>query len=192
MVCTEPQGNHRHARGLSEDPKENDMRHQVLPATSQDVAYVATILEDAPGFLDWPEKEPGNRLLEACAFSTQIWAARRLSDGSTSALWGVTPRLDNPDVGHLWMLASATFDEHSSELAMLCRLVFAEMLDQFGRIEQYVDVRKDRMIDFLRSLGFTVGKPRREAGSADILHHVWLEAERLRSPSPLASGTTIH
>lgn len=75
------------------------MRHQVLPATSQDVACLATMLEDAPGYLDWPEKEPSDRLLEACAFSTQIWAARRLSDDSTSALWGVTPRLDNPDVG---------------------------------------------------------------------------------------------
>ncbi len=41
------------------------MRHQVQPATSQDVAYLATLLEDVPGYLDWPEKEPSDRLLEA-------------------------------------------------------------------------------------------------------------------------------
>lgn len=168
------------------------MRHQVLPATSQDVASLATMLEDAPGYLDWPEKEPCDRLLEACAFSTQIWAARRLSDGSTSALWGVTPRLDNPNVGYLWMLASATFDEDSSEFAMLCRLVFAEMLDQFPRIEQLIDARSDRTIDLLRGLGFTIGRAHRQAGSPDSLHHVWLESEWLRHPSNHPGGTTIH
>lgn len=185
-------GNHLSPGGLFWDPKENDMRYQVLPATSQDVAYLATVLEDVPGYLDWPEKEPGDRLLEACAFSTQIWAARRLSDGSTSALWGVTPRLDSPDVGYLWMLASATFDEDSNEFAMLCRLVFAEMLDQFGRIEQHIDVRKDRTIDLLRGLGFTIGRARRHADSPDIMHHVWLEAEHLRHTSNLVSAMTVH
>ena len=79
------------------------LRYQVQPATSADVAYLATLLEDQPASVDWPEKDPSHRLLEACAFSTQIWAARRLSDGSTSALWGVTPRLDNPEIGYLWI-----------------------------------------------------------------------------------------
>jgi len=168
------------------------MRHQVLPATSQDVACLAIMLENAPGYLDWPDKEPGDRLLEACAFSAQIWAARRLSDGSTSALWGVTPRLDCPDVGYLWMLASATFDEDSSEFAMLCGLVFAEMLDQFPRIEQHIDTRKDRTIDLLRGLGFTIGRAQRHTGSPEILHHVWLDSDKLRHPSNHLGGITIH
>jgi hypothetical protein len=168
------------------------MRHQVQPATSHDVAYLATMLEHVPGYMDWPEKEPSNRLLEACAFSTQIWAARRLSDGSTSALWGVTPRLDNPDVGYLWMLASATFDEDSDEFALLCRLVFAEMLDQFPRLEQHVDTRKDRTIDLLRGLGFTIGRAERQAGSPQAMHHVWLESGQLCHPSNHAKCMTVH
>lgn len=168
------------------------MRHQVQPATSHDVAYLATMLEHVPGYLDWPEKEPSDRLLEACAFSTQIWAARRLSDGSTSALWGVTPRLDNPDVGYLWMLASATFDEDSNEFALLCRLVFAEMLDQFPRLEQHVDTRKDRTIDLLRGLGFTIGRAERQAGSPEVMHHVWLESGQLCHPSNHPKCRTVH
>lgn len=90
------------------------------------------------------------------------------------------------------MLASAAFDGHSNELATLCRLVFAETSDPFGRITQHIYGRKDRMIDFLRDLGFTIGRPRRQAGSADIIQHVWLEAEQLRFPSPLASGMPVH
>lgn len=168
------------------------MRHQVQPATSQDVAYLATLLEDSPGCMDWPEKDPSDRLLEACAFSTQIWAARRLSDGATSALWGVTPMLDNPDVGYLWMLASATFDEDSKELALLCRLVLAEMLDQFPRLEQHIDARKDRTLDLLRGLGFTIGRAERQIGSPTILHHVWLESEQLCHLSNHRSASMVH
>lgn len=168
------------------------MRHQILPATSQDVACLATMLEESPGCLDWPEKEPCDRLLEACAFSAQIWAARRLSDGSTSALWGVAPRLDNPEVGYLWMLATAAFDERSTEFPLLCRFVFAEMLHQFPRIEQFVDARSHRTIGLLRRLGFTIGRARRPAGSPDLLHHVWLEAAQLRHSSNHRGETTIH
>jgi hypothetical protein len=75
---------------------------------------------------------------------------------------------------------------------MLCRLVFAEMLDQFPRIEQLIDARSDRMIDLLRGLGFTIGRAHRQAGSPDSLHHVWLESEQLRHPSNHPSGMTVH
>ena len=151
------------------------MRYQVLPATSADVAYVASLLEDQPAAADWPEKEPSRRLVEACAFSAQIWAARRLSDGATSALWGVTPRLDNPEVGYLWMMSLAAFDGESREFAMLCRLVFAEMLEQFPRLEQHIDASEDRTLALLRGLGFPIGKPERQLGTTTIFHHVWLE-----------------
>lgn len=168
------------------------MRYQVQPATSADVAYLATLLEDAPAAMDWPEKDPSHRLLEACAFSTQIWAARRLSDGSTSALWGVTPRLDNPEIGYLWMLAAAAFDEDTREFSMLCRLVFTEMLDQFPRLEQHIDARKDRTLDLLRGLGFQIGRAQRKIGSSTTLHHVWLESDRLDHLANHQSGVLIH
>lgn len=168
------------------------MRHQVQPATSADVAYLATLLEDAPAAVDWPEKDSSHRLLEACAFSAQIWAARRLSDGLTSALWGVTPCLDNPDVGYVWMLAATSFEEDPRELSMLCRLVLAEMLEQFPRLEQHIDAGRDRTLDLLRSLGFTIGEAERELGSPTAIHHVWLESHQLSHPSNRSGALLVH
>lgn len=168
------------------------MRHQVQPATSADVAYLATLLEDAPASLDWPEKDSSHRLLEACAFSAQIWAARRLSDGLTSALWGVTPRLDNPEVGYVWMLAATGFEEDPRELSMLCRLVLAEMLEQFPRLEQHIDAGRHRTLDLLRSLGFTIGEAEREPWCSTAVHHVWLESNQLRHLSNQAGTLLVH
>ncbi|WP_289296273.1 hypothetical protein [uncultured Reyranella sp.] len=168
------------------------MRHHVQPATSADVAYLAARLEDGPVSLDWPEKDPGRRLLEACAFSTQIWAARRLSDGATSALWGVTPRLDNPDVGYVWMLTTPSFDDDPRELSLLCRLVLGEMLDQFPRLEQQIDARHDRALNLLRGLGFIIGKARRDLDSSATLHRVWLDSAKLRNSPSDPGGTLLH
>lgn len=167
------------------------MRYQIQAATSADVAYVANLLEDQHAAADWPEKEPSDRLIEACAFSTQIWAARRMSDGATTALWGVTPRLDNPEIGYVWMLSVAEFDGESRDFSMLCRLVFAEMLDQFPRLEQHIDAREDRTLDLLRGLGFKIGGPQRQLGSSVLLHHVWLEAGSFGHPADVSGGTSL-
>lgn len=167
------------------------MRHQIQAATSADVAYVANLLEDQDAAADWPEKEPSDRLIEACAFSTQIWAARRVSDGATTALWGVTPRLDDPEIGYIWMLSVASLDGKSRDFSMLCRLVFAEMLDQFTSLEQHIDGRKDRTLDLLRGLGFQIGEPQRQPGSSIVLHHVWLEADSFGHRTNVSGSTSL-
>ena len=121
---------------------------------------------------------PIDRLLQTCACSTQVWAARD-SNGTPTALWGVTPVSDDPDVGHLWMLACEAFDNSPAELGSLSRLVFGEMLSQFPRLENYVDSRKVRAIELLRSIGFAV-EPAipRPAADADF-HRVWIDSDRL-------------
>ena len=155
------------------------MRYQVQLATSVDVAFLAAVIDDDRD----PWKGDGNalpidQLLQTCACSAQVWAARD-SRGTPTALWGVTPVSDDPDVGHLWMLACEAFDNSPAELGSLSRLVFGEMLSQFPRLENYVDSRKVRAIELLRSIGFAV-EPAvpRLATDADF-HRVWIDSDRL-------------
>jgi hypothetical protein len=156
------------------------MRYQIQLATSVDVAFLASAIDDREASND-PGEADGvalDRLLQTCACSTQVWAARD-SHGTPTALWGVTPVSDDPDVGHLWMLACQAFDNSPAELGSLSRLVFGEMLSQFPRLENYVDARKVRAIDMLRSIGFAV-EPAipRPAADADF-HRVWIDSNRL-------------
>ena len=86
---------------------------------------------------------------------------------------------DDPDVGHLWMLACEAFDNNPTELESLSRLVFGEMLSQFPRLENYVDSRKVRAIELLRSIGFAV-EPAIPRPAADAnFHRVWIDSDRL-------------
>lgn len=157
------------------------MRYQIQLATSADVAFLAGVLDDDRD--QWSGNDsavPIERLLQTCACSTQVWAARD-SHGTPTALWGVTPVSDDPDVGHLWMLACETFDNNPAELETLSRLVFGEMLSQFPRLENFVDSRKIRAIELLRSIGFAVEPAApRLAADADF-HRVWIDSDRLQS-----------
>ena len=155
------------------------MRYQVQLATSVDVAFLAAVIdEDHEQWRGDSDGVPIDRLLQTCACSTQVWAARD-SNGTPTALWGVTPVSDDPDVGHLWMLACEAFDNDAAELGSLSRLVFGEMLSQFPRLENYVDSRKVRALELLRSIGFTVeAAVPRPAAEADY-HRVWIDSDRL-------------
>jgi hypothetical protein len=112
------------------------MRYQIQLATSVDVAFLAAVIdEDRDQWNSQGEGEgvPIDRLLQTCACSTQVWAARD-SSGTPTALWGVTPVSDDPDVGHLWMLACEAFDNNPSELESLSRLVFGDRAPAIDRL----------------------------------------------------------
>jgi hypothetical protein len=156
------------------------MRYQVQLATSVDVAFLAAVIDDDHGPWSGGEQDavPINRLLQTCACSAQVWAARD-SNGTPTALWGVTPVSDDPEVGHLWMLACETFDNNPAELESLSRLVFGEMLSQFPRLENYVDSRKVRAIELLRAIGFTVEPAIPRPADEANFHRVWIDSDRL-------------
>jgi hypothetical protein len=155
------------------------MRYWIQAATSVDVAFLAAVMDENSG--QWPtdgETIPFDRLLQSCACSSQIWAARD-AEGTPTALWGVAPTSDDPQVGLLWMLACEAFDNEPEELQELSRLVFGEMLNQFPRLENFVDPRKVRAIAMLRSIGFAIEPAAPQPPANARLHRVWIDSDRL-------------
>jgi len=170
------------------------MRYCIQPATSVDVAFLAQMIDEAEEFSAEQQDglKPADRLLKTCAFSAQIWTARDTRHGTPTALWGVAPRLDDPTIGHLWILAAEPFDDAPEELEVLSRLVLSEMLDQFPRLENYIDARKARALELLRAIGFTVEPGMPQPGSGKTLHHVWIDADRLVQASGSNFGALPH
>ena len=155
------------------------MRYCIQPATSVDVAFLAAVMdENREQWTGDGEAVPIDRLLQTCACSAQIWAARD-AEGTPTALWGVAPVSDDPQVGHLWMLACEAFDNDPDELQELSRLVFDEMLNEFPRLENFIDSRKVRAIAMLRSIGFAVEPAEAQPPLDGDLHRVWIDSDRL-------------
>ena len=160
------------------------MRYHIQPATSVDVAFLAAVIEESHGNRASDGASPPiQRLLQTCASSSQVWAARD-PNGQPTALWGVTPVSDDPDTGHLWMLACEAFDDEPSDLESLSRLVFLEMLGEFDRLENFVDTRKVRAIQLLRAIGFTVDPAKPRGAEEGSFHRVWIDSDRLVGARP--------
>jgi hypothetical protein len=154
------------------------LRYCIRPATSVDVAFLATVLDDSRDPWNGSGDVPIDQLLQTCACSAQIWAARD-AEGTPTALWGVAPTSEDPEVGHLWMLACEAFDDEPEELQELSRLVFGEMLGQFPRLENIIDSRKVRAIELLRAIGFAVEPALPEPSADSDLRLVWIDSDRL-------------
>jgi len=154
------------------------LRYCIRPATSVDVAFLATVLDESRDPWNGSEDVPIDRLLQTCACSAQIWAARDNRRHTHRAV-GRGAHVGGSEVGHLWMLACEAFDDEPEELQELSRLVFGEMLGQFPRLENIIDSRKVRAIELLRAIGFAV-EPAVPEPSADAdLRLVWIDSDRL-------------
>jgi hypothetical protein len=155
------------------------MRYCIQPATSADVAFMALAMDPDSG--DWGrnDSEHADRLLMTCASSTQVWAARDGS-GMPCALWGVAPKSDDTDVGCIWLLACEQFEQDPNDFRALSGLVLSEMLGEYTQLENFVDARKERAVELLRSIGFTV-EPAVTHASGMLCHRVTLEAGKALS-----------
>jgi hypothetical protein len=158
------------------------MRYCIQHATSADVAFMALAMDPDSGEWGSNETEHADRLLMTCASSTQVWAARD-NAGTPCALWGVAPKSDDEEIGCVWLLACEQFEQEPADFRNLSGMVFAEMLGEYVQLENFVDVRKERAVELLRSIGFTVDPAATHSASGTLCHRVWLEAGNTRSLS---------
>ena len=165
------------------------MRYCIQPATSADVAFLATAID--PDTSDWGKgggRERANGLLLTCAASTQVWTVRD-GNGVPHALWGVSPNDEDDDVGCIWLLACEQLEGTPDDFRALTSMVLGEMFSQFSRLENFVDVRKDRALELLRFVGFHVEPATTPFGSETACHRVWMDADEngsaLRMERPL-------
>ena len=157
------------------------MRYSIQPATSTDVAFLAMAID--PGASDWGggnENEQANRLLRTCASSTQVWAVRD-RNGVPHALWGVSPKDDDAEIGCMWLLAGEQLEGAPEDFRALSGMVLGEMFSQYVRLENYVDAGKERALELLRFVGFNIEPAKTVVGSEMVCHRVWMEAESNRS-----------
>ena len=148
------------------------MRYQIQLATSVDVAFLASVIDDDRD--PWNGERGAVPWIACCrpAPAAPRGRAARDSRGTPTALWGVTPVSDDPDVGHLWMLACENFDNIPAELQSLSRLVFGEMLSQFlGSRTSSICARSRRSIAALDRLCRRAGRATVDAN----LHRIWID-----------------
>ena len=155
------------------------LRYCIRPATSVDVAFLAAVMDESrEPWSDGGDGVPIDRLLRPAPAAPR--SGRRATPTARPPRCGAWRRRRTiPQVGHLWMLACEAFDNDPEELQGLSRLVFGEMLDQFPRLENFIDSRKVRAIELLRAIGFAVEPALPQPAADGDVHLVWIDSDRL-------------
>lgn len=82
-----------------------------------------------------------------------------LVDGEPVCMFGVTPGTALGGVSVPWMIGARRLEQHQFAFLRRCRPVVREWLARYHRLENYVDARNVRAINWLGWLGFTIHEP---------------------------------
>lgn len=80
-------------------------------------------------------------------------------DGEAVCMLGVNTISVVSGIGRPWMIGTSLLDKYAMTFLRRCQPVVAEMLSDYKRLENYIDVRNVKAIAWLQWLGFEMEEP---------------------------------
>lgn len=136
-------------------------RYTLAGPTPASVAHVAANLraadqEEVHASLGSRDFDFALRLSVSCADDTIVVHA---PDGEPIAVFGVSTVSLISNIGAPWMLATDRAQVHRSALVRSGRAYTVAMLEQYQRLENWVDARNTRAVAWLQRCGYALGEP---------------------------------
>jgi hypothetical protein len=137
------------------------MKAEIVPAQIEHVPAIASNMREA----DREELRsawcmtPLDCMFHGLRYSEKTWTG--LIDGVPVCMFGCVPASILGNVGRPWMVGTNSLDKYPLVFLRRCKRegCLAEMLERFDRLENYVDVRNKRAIQWLMWLGFDIRQP---------------------------------
>ena len=135
------------------------VRYEIVPVTANHIAELLADPRpaDVAEFLAASGEGPDVVLARAVAISPECWAV--LADGQVLGIFGVAPISMLSGRGAPWLVGTPILDRYARGFIRLNREFLPRMLAGYSHLENWVDARNTRAINWLRWLGFTVHDP---------------------------------
>lgn len=91
------------------------------------------------------------------AISTQTWAGE--VDGKVICVCGVAPVPGMEGSGAVWLVSTTDMEAAPAQFLRLSKKVLAQMLDLYGHLFNFADVRNTKALRWLVWLGFDIYEP---------------------------------
>lgn len=132
---------------------------EIVPAKAEHIAAIAANVRAADRAELWASScsAPGDVLKRGLSVSAKTWTG--MIDGVPVCMFGVAPASVMAGAGRPWMVGTDMLDRYPRTFLRRCRPMVYEMLDMFPYLENYVDFRNTRAIEWLRWLGFSFSEP---------------------------------
>lgn len=143
------------------------MTFLILPATSYDVAELASFLRESDreeatfnAIVTGRYFEPGWSIradLERAFEDHDLWTISR-EDGAVVAVGGIRPNPSDPSEGIIWLLGTDLADRHWRELTRLCARAIACFSGPFRRFGNVLPKHMMKRRRWLEHLGFDISE----------------------------------
>jgi hypothetical protein len=147
---------------------------QIIPATEVHAEIIAANVrpEDAAELWATCYALPEKAMHDGIRWGE--YAFTGCADGVPVCMFGVYRDSFLVDIGTPWMVGSRLLDRYAKTFIRHCRPAVVEMLRDYDRLENYVDARNTRSINWLRRLGFTVEEQAMPYGVLKLpFHKFW-------------------
>ena len=135
------------------------MKPEIVPAAAGHIPAIATRTRAADRAELWAAAchTPEQTMANSLKLSEMAWTG--LIDGVPVCMFGVVEASILGNVGRPWMVGTDMLDRYPFVFLRRCRGCVKEMLAKFSTLENYVDQRNVRAIQWLMWLGFKVSIP---------------------------------
>lgn len=152
-------------------------RYRLADPTPAGVAFIAQHLRQ--GDREEIHAAAGTRDYEAMLrMSLQVSDSALMAvsnDDTPVALMGVSTTSLLSNIGCPWMLATDEASRHRSSLVRGGRAYSAAMLQQYNRLENWVDARNAHAVAWLRHSGYVLEEPAPYGALQMPFHRFWME-----------------
>lgn len=136
----------------------------IVPATKQHAAEIARMVRPADREEIWAATmhTPEQAMLIGIEHSDRTMTG--MVNGHPVCMWGVVPESLIGPMGAPWMIGTVALDEYARTFLRRCKKTVVGMFADYQHLENYVDARNTRAIQWLKWLGFIVDKEPQEYG----------------------------
>lgn len=149
----------------------SQIRVEVVRATPQHVAEIARAVRPADREELWAcrMQTPEQVMQRGIEMSDKAMAG--LVNGRAVCMWGVVHDSLIGPCGTPWMVGTMALDEYAKTFLRRCKKGLVDMFEGYQHLENFVDARNTKAIQWLKWLGFNVDKEPQEYGMLKLPFH---------------------
>jgi len=133
-------------------------KYEIIPATLDHCLEMFPHMRQADiDELDAIGVQPKPALMNSLRCSMLAWTG--LADGEIVCIFGVSSSNLLAGVGQPWLMGTDLIVKHSREFIRRSRPCVRKMLEIYSHLENYVDVRNEKAIAWLKYIGFSFDDP---------------------------------
>ena len=128
----------------------------IIKATAAHAEYIAKNVRDADKQEIWAiaMRNPEEAMLNGIEISDKSFTG--MVDGVPVCMWGIVEQSIIGPVGTPWMIASNKLDQYAKLFIRQCKKRAHKYFSAYGLLENYIDARNTKAIQWLKWLGFSV------------------------------------